>query len=139
MSHQVFWNNKNTDIRNIWFGKFCLFSVAEYVLYVLFSRKLLRMSSKRFYRAEEVAAISVADIPWNENGNDVSDDWSSESDREKFHINKPILTAQGTNQNDQLFESSNETQQEAVLIEEDSTSEYLSSSPEAGVKKVKNC
>ena len=61
------------DIRNIWFGKFCLFSVAEYVLYVLFSRKLLRMSSKRFYTAEEVAAISVADIPWHENGNYISE------------------------------------------------------------------
>ena len=97
------------------------------------------MSSKRFYTAEEVAAISVADIPWHENGNDVSNDSSSEPDREKFHISKPIFTAQGTDQNDQLFESSNETQQEAVLIEEDSSSEYLSSSPEAGVKKVKNC
>ena len=83
------------------------------------------MSSKRFCTAEEVAAISVADIQWLENGNDVSDDSSSESDREKFHINKSILTAQGTAQNNQLFESSNESQQESVLIEEDSTSEYL--------------
>ena len=54
--------------------KFCLFSGAEYVLYVLFTRKLLKMSSKRFYTAEEVEAISVADIPWHENGNDVSGD-----------------------------------------------------------------
>ena len=45
----------------------------------------------------------------------------------------------GADQNCQLFESSNETEQEAVLTEEDSTSEYLSSSPEARVKKVKNC
>ena len=30
------------------------------------------MSSKRFYTAEKVAAISVADVPWHENGNDVS-------------------------------------------------------------------
>ena len=65
------------NLRYVWFGKFCLFSVAEYVLYVLLSRKLLRMSSKRFYTAEEVAAISVPDIPWHENGNDVSDDSSS--------------------------------------------------------------
>ena len=61
------------------------------MLYVLLSRKLLRMGSKRFYTAEEVAAISVADIPWHENGNDVSDDSSSESDREKFHINNLFL------------------------------------------------
>ena len=47
------------------------------MLYVLLSRKLLRMSSKRFYTAEEVAAISVPDIPWHEHGNDVSDDSSS--------------------------------------------------------------
>ena len=40
------------------------------------------MSTNRIYTAEEVAAISVADIPWYENGNDVSDDSSSESDRE---------------------------------------------------------
>ena len=58
------------------------------------------MSSKRFYTAEEVEAISVADIPWHENGNDVSGDWSCESDREEFHIIKLILTAQGTDQND---------------------------------------
>ena len=32
------------------------------------------MSSKKFYTAEEVAAILVADITWHENGNDVSDD-----------------------------------------------------------------
>ena len=70
------------------------------MLYVLFTRKLLKMSSKRFYTAEEVAAISVAVIPWHENGNDVSDEWSCESDREEFHIIKPILTAQGTDQND---------------------------------------
>ena len=74
------------------------------MLYVLFTRKLLKMSSKRFYTAEEVAAISVAIIPWHENGNDVSDEWSCESDREEFHIIKPILTAQGIDQNDQLFE-----------------------------------
>ena len=43
-----------------------------YVLYVLYSRRLLKMSSKRFYTAEKVAAISVADVPWHENGNDVS-------------------------------------------------------------------
>ena len=89
------------------------------------------MSSKRFYTAEEVAAILVADIPWYENGSDVSDDSSSESDREEFHMNEPILTAQGTDQNDQLFESPIESEQEAVVIEEDPTSEYLSSSPEA--------
>ena len=29
---------------------------------------------KRFYTAEEAAPISVADIPWHENGSDVSDD-----------------------------------------------------------------
>ena len=45
------------------------------------------MSSERFYTAEEVADILVADIPWHENGRDVSDDSSSESDREEFHIN----------------------------------------------------
>ena len=62
------------------------------------------MSSKKFYTAEEVAAILVADIPWHENGSDVCDDSSSkwihhlipESYREEFHINEPILTAQGT-------------------------------------------
>ena len=85
----------------------------------------------RFYKAEEVAAMLVADIPWYENGSDVSDDSSSESDREEFHMNEPILTAQGTDQNDQLFESPIESEQEAVVIEEDPTSEYLSSSPEA--------
>ena len=111
--------------------KICLFSVADCVLYVLFSRKLLKMSSKRFYRAEEVAAILVADIPWHKNRSDVSDDSSSESGREEFHINEPILTVQGTDQNDQLFKSPIESEQEAVAIEEDSTSEYLSLSPEA--------
>ena len=108
-----------------------IFSVAECVSYVFFSRKLLKMSSTRFYTAEEVAAILVADIPWNENGSNVSDDSSSESDREEFHINEPILTAQATDQNDQLFESPIESEQESVVIEENSTSEYLSSSPEA--------
>ena len=37
-----------------------------------------------------------------------------------------------------MFESSIENEQEAVVIGEDSTSELLSSSPEARVKKVKN-
>ena len=50
------------NLRNVWLRKFCHFSVAEYVLYVLFSRKLLKLSSQRFYTAEEVAAISVADV-----------------------------------------------------------------------------
>ena len=58
------------------------------------------MSSKRFYIAEEVANILAADIPWHENGSDVRDDSSSNSDREKFHINEPILTAQGTDKNE---------------------------------------
>ena len=52
-----------------------------YVLYVLYSRRLLKMSSKRFYTPEKVAAISVADVPWHENGNDVSNDSSYEKDR----------------------------------------------------------
>ena len=95
------------------------------------------MSSKRFYTAEKVAAISVADVPWHENGNDVSDD-SSLKKTEEFHINKPILTAQSTDQNGQLFESPKESERKAVLIEH-STSEYLSSFPEARVKKGKNC
>ena len=69
------------------------------------------MSSKRFYTADEVAAILVPDIPWHENGSDESDDSSSESGREEFHINEPILTAQGTDQNDQLFESPIESEQ----------------------------
>ena len=48
----------------------------------------------RFFTAEEVPASSVADIRQHENGNgDVSDDSSSESDREEFHIDKPILTS----------------------------------------------
>ena len=47
----------------------------ECVLCVLFSRKLLEMSSKRFYTAEEVTAILVDDIPsWHENRGDVRDD-----------------------------------------------------------------
>ena len=47
----------------------------ECVLCVLFSRKLLEMSSKRFYTAEEVTAILVDDIPsWHENRSDVRDD-----------------------------------------------------------------
>ena len=75
------------NLWNVWSRKVCLFSVTECVLYVLFSRKLLKMSSERFYTAEEVADILVADIPWHENGRDVSDDSSSESDREEFHIN----------------------------------------------------
>ena len=58
------------------------------------------MSSKRFYIAEEVANILAADIPWHENGSDVRDDSSSNLDREKFHINEPILTAQGTDKNE---------------------------------------
>ena len=49
------------------------------------------MNSKRFYTAEEVAAILVADIPWHENGSDVSGDSSSESDKEEFHINELFL------------------------------------------------
>ena len=119
--------------------KILSFFFPECVLYVLFSRKLLKMSSKRFCTAEEVAAILVADIPWHENGSDVSDDSSSESDREEFHINEPILTAQGTDQNDQLFESPIESEQEAVVIEEDSTSECLStSSPEADFEADNN-
>ena len=109
-----------------------------YVLYVLYSRRLLKMSSKRFYTAEKVAAISVADVPWHENGNDVSNDSSYEKDREEFHINKPILTAQSTDQKGQLYESPKESERKAVLIEH-STSEYLSSFPEARVKKGKNC
>ena len=96
------------------------------------------MSSKRFYTAEEVAAILVADIPWHENGSDVSGDSSSESDKEEFHINEPILTAQGTDQNDQLFESPIESEQEAVVIKEDSTSECLLSSPEADFEAYDN-
>ena len=80
----------------------------------------------------------MADIPWQENRSDVKDDSTSESKREEFHINKPILNAQGTDQNDQMFESSIENEQDAVVIGEDSTSELLSSSPEATVKKVKN-
>ena len=80
----------------------------------------------------------MADIPWQENRSDVKDDSASESKREEFHINKPILNAQGTDQNDQMFESSIENEQDAVVIGEDSTSELLSSSPEATVKKVKN-
>ena len=122
---------KNMNLRNVWLRKFCLFSVAECVLYVLFSRKLLKMSSNRFYRAEEVAAILAADILWHENGSDISDYLSSEwihhlipeSYREEFDINEPILTAQGIDQNDQLFESAIESEQEAVVIEEHSTSE----------------
>ena len=47
----------------------------------------------------------MPDIPWHENGSDVSDHLSSESDRDEFHINKPILTAKGTDQKDQLYES----------------------------------
>ena len=35
------------------------FVLAEFVLYVLFSKKLLKMRSKRFYTAEEVGAILV--------------------------------------------------------------------------------
>ena len=81
----------------------------------------------------------MADIPWHENGSDVNDDSSSESDREEFHIYKPILTAQGTDQNDQFFESPTESEKEAIVIEKDSTSEYLSSSREARIKKVKDC
>ena len=37
-----------------------------------------------------------------------------------------IHTTQGTDQNDQLFNLPIESEQEAVVIEEDSTSEYLS-------------
>ena len=81
----------------------------------------------------------MADIPWHENGSDVSDDSSSEPDREEFRIYKPILTAQGTDQNDQLFEPPIESEKEAVVTEKDSTSEHLSSSREARIKKVKNC
>ena len=62
-----------------------LFLLAECVLYVLFRRKLLKMSSMRFYRADEVAAIFVADIPWHEIGIGVSDDSSSKSDRRIPH------------------------------------------------------
>ena len=57
----------------------------------------------------------------------------------RWDFSKILFWSVGTDQNCQLFESSNETEQEAVLTEEDSTSEYLSSSPEARVKKVKNC
>ena len=47
----------------------------ECVLCVLFSRKLLEMSSKRFYTAKEVAAILVVDIlSWHENRSNVRDD-----------------------------------------------------------------
>ena len=47
----------------------------ECVLCVLISRKLLEMSSKRFYTAEEVTAILVDDIlSWHENRSDVRDD-----------------------------------------------------------------
>ena len=109
-----------------------LFSGAECALYVLFSRKLLKLSCMRFYRAEEVAAIFVADIPWHENGIVVSDDSSSESDREEFHIIEPILTVQGTEQNYQFFESPpTDSEQEALVLEEDSTFEYLSSYPQS--------
>ena len=55
-----------------------------YVLYVLYSRRLLKMSSKRFYTPEKVAAISVADVPWHENGNDVSDDSSLKKTEKNF-------------------------------------------------------
>ena len=72
-------------------------SVAKCVLYVLLSRKLLTMSSKWFYAAEEVEATLVADVLWHENGSDVSDDSSSESDREEFGINELILTVQVAN------------------------------------------
>ena len=42
---------------------------------VSFSRKLLEMSSKRFYTAKEVAAILVVDIlSWHENRSNVRDD-----------------------------------------------------------------
>ena len=52
--------------------------------YVFYSRRLLKMSSKRFYTAEKVAAISVADVPWHENGNDVSDDSSLKKTEKNF-------------------------------------------------------
>ena len=50
------------------------FVLAEFVLYVLFSKKILKMRSKRFYTTEEVGATLVADIPWHGNESDVSDD-----------------------------------------------------------------
>ena len=94
------------------------------------------MNSKRFYTAEEVAAILVADIPWHENGSDVSYDSSSELKREEFHINESILTAQDTDQNDQLFESPIESEPEAVVIEEDSTSGYFHHLQKLNLKQI---
>ena len=95
------------------------------------------MSSNRFYTAEKLQ-LSQSLIFHDKETEVMLRIIQHLSQREEFHINKPILNAQGTDQNDQMFESSIENEQEAVVIGEDSTSELLSSSPEARVKKVKN-